>query len=238
MHTDTPRGVRPYGRSGAAALAALSVLATGGAVIGAPGIANAASIAVDAFVSGDAVAQSAPIAMAAKVRPLAGPVLPASTGPALETQSQLSADRAIILSGQSIVLVGRITYGSAGKPFRSQPVRLEEGTGATWKTVGNALANPDGSVTYTVKPTKSTSYRLSYVGARTFGGSSSAVQSVTVKAPPPPPPVVRTARASSPASSSSSGGSWAPAGVSQIGSNGRVERQRRRCGGGRRSAER
>ena len=218
MHTDTPRGVRPYGRSGAAALAALSVLATGGVVIGAPGIAHAASIAVDAFVGGDPIARSgSAAAVAASVRPFAGPVLPASTGPALATQTQLSADKPIVLSGQSIVLVGRLTYGAGGKPFRSQPVRLEEGTGSNWKTVGNALANPDGSVTFRVKPTKSTSYRLSYIGARAFGGSSSAVQAVTVKAPPPPP-VVRTTTVSS----SSSGGSWAPAGASHIGSNGRA----------------
>jgi peptidoglycan DL-endopeptidase CwlO len=217
VHTDTPSGVRPYGRTGAAALAALSVLATGGVVIGAPGIAHAASIAVDAFVSGDPAARSGlAAAAAASVRPFAGPVLPAQTGPALATHSQLSADKAMILSGQSIVFVGRVTFGAAGKPFRSQPVRLEEGAGANWKTVGNALANPDGSVTFTVKPTKSTNYRLSYVGARAFGASSSVVQAVTVKAPPPPP-VVRTTTVSS-----SSGGSWAPAGVSKIGSNGRA----------------
>ena len=216
MHTDTPHGVRPYGRTGAAALAALSVLATGGVVIGAPGIAHAASIAVDTFVSGADLARPGSATTAAVLQ-FAGPVLPASTGPALATQSQLSADKAMILSGQSIVFVGRITYGAAGKPFRSHPVRLEEGAGTNWKTVGNALANPDGSVTFTVKPTKSTNYRLSYLGARAFGASSSAVQAVTVKAPPPPP-VVRT----STASSSSSGGGWAPAGVSQIGSNGRA----------------
>ncbi len=214
MHTDTPAGVRPYGRTGAAALAALSVLATGGVVIGAPGIAYAASIAADALVKESPAAPSGSAATA-PFRTFAGPVLPVPASAALATQSQLSADKAIILSGQSIVIAGRVTYGAAGKPFRSQPVRLEEGAGTNWKTVGNALANPDGSVTFTVKPTKSTNYRLSYVGARAFGGSSSAIHAVTVKAPPPPA-VRRTT------TSSSSGASWAPAGASQIGSNGRA----------------
>ena len=36
MYTDTPCGVRPYGRTGAATLAALSVLATGAVVVGSP----------------------------------------------------------------------------------------------------------------------------------------------------------------------------------------------------------
>jgi cell wall-associated NlpC family hydrolase len=206
VHTDTPQGVRPYGRTGAAALAALSVLATGGAVLGTPGIAHAASITVDTLIA----AESSP---AIARRAFVGPHLPVSTGPAMATQSELAADKMTILSGQSIVLVGRVTYGTGGKPFRGQPVRLEQGSGADWKTVGTALANADGSVTFTVKPATSTNYRLSYVGARAFAPSSSAVQSIGVKAPPP---VVRR----SPTTSSSSG--WAPAGVSQIGSNGQT----------------
>jgi cell wall-associated NlpC family hydrolase len=229
VHTDTPRGVRPSGRTGAAALAAISVLATGGVVLGAPGIAYTAPIAVDAFgvdtfinggfINGATAAGSArPVAAVAAVGTFAGPVLPTHTGPARITHSHLSVDKAIVLSGQSIVLSGKLTYGTADKPFRSQPVRLQEGSGANWKTVGTALANPDGSVTFTVKPTKSTSYRLSYAGIRAYGASSSAAQVVAVKMPPPRP-VVRTTTTSS---SSSSGGSWAPAGVSQIGSNGRA----------------
>jgi len=67
-----------------------------------------------------------------------------------------------------------------------------------------------------VKPTKTTSYRLSYAGIRAYVGSSSPAQVVGVKVPPPT--LVRR----TPTATSSSGGHWAPAGVSQIGSNGRA----------------
>jgi cell wall-associated NlpC family hydrolase len=106
-----------------------------------------------------------------------------------------------------------VTYGSAEIPVRSQPVRLEESAGTKWKTIGGALVNVDGSVTFTVKPAASAKYRLSYAGVRTLGASVSTVQTVTVKFPPPAP--VRTTRASTTSS-------WAPAGVSQIGSNHRA----------------
>ncbi len=220
MHTDTPHGVRPYGRTGAAALAALSVLATGGVVIGTPGIAYAGSLAIDAFISGPLgsgnTAARSGLSVEASPVAFAGPIIPPHSGPVRLTYSKLSADKTIILSGQSIVLSGRLTYSTTEKPLRSQPVRLEEGSGANWKTVGTALANPDGSVTFRVKPTKTTSYRLSYAGIRAYVASSSPAQVVSVKVPPPP--VVRR----TPTTSSSSSGNWAPAGVSQIGSNGRA----------------
>jgi cell wall-associated NlpC family hydrolase len=84
-----------------------------------------------------------------------------------------------------------------------------------WKTVGSALANVNGSVTFTVKPTTSAKYRLSYAGVRALGPSVSPVQDVTVKFPLPPTVVRRTTTVSS-------GSSWAPAGVSKIGSNHRA----------------
>jgi cell wall-associated NlpC family hydrolase len=65
-------------------------------------------------------------------------------------------------------------------------------------------------VTFTVKPTTSTAYRLAYLGVRAFGPSVSAEQLVTVKVPAPAAPSY---------SASSSSGSWAPAGISAIGAN-------------------
>jgi peptidoglycan DL-endopeptidase CwlO len=208
VYADTPRGVRPHGRVGAAALAALSVLATGGVILATPG----AAYAVDVLHRGQ---------LGTKVdkrtivdSEFSGPTV--SRDPVLTrvTHAFLAVDKPIVLSGQSIVLTGKLTYGASEIPARSQSVQLEVGAGGAWKTVGSALANVDGSVTFTVKPTASTKYRLSYAGIRTLGASVSPVQDVTVKFPPPAAVVRRTTVATS--------SSWAPAGVSQIGSNHRA----------------
>ncbi len=113
------------------------------------------------------------------------------------------------------MLTGRLTNGVTNKPVSNNALRLEESSGGEWKTVGSALANSDGSVTFTVKPSASASYRLSYAGVWTLAASVSAEQSVTVKTPPPPPPPV--VRVSAPASSG-----YAPASAAGIGSNGQA----------------
>jgi cell wall-associated NlpC family hydrolase len=196
------------------------VLATGGVVLASPDASYAAPAAARGFQGGHAFVRfgqsTIPPSLTAS---FAGPAVPPSPKFARITHSYLAVDKATVLSGQSIVLAGRVTYGADERPIRSQPVRLEEGAAGSWKTVGNALANPDGSVTFTVKPAKSTNYRLNYGGMRALSSSVSPTQAVTVKVPPPPPPVV--VRTVSSSSSTSSGGNWAPAGVSQIGSNGR-----------------
>src|SRR5690606_35935567 len=123
---------------------------------------------------------------------LAGPLPPATSAPARGTIATLAADKAIILNGQSIVFTGTLTLGKFGVPLTNHAVRLEESAGGEWKTVANALASADGSVSFTVKPSTSTKYRLAYAGTRTLRATISAEQAVTVKQPPPPPrPVVR-----------------------------------------------
>jgi cell wall-associated NlpC family hydrolase len=126
------------------------------------------------------------------------------------THSVLSVDKAVVLSGQSIVFTGRLTFGAADTPAPNQSMRLEQSAGGDWKTIGSALATADGSVTFTVKPATSTKYRLAYMGVRAFGPSVSAEQLVTVKVPPPAAPSY---------SASTSSGGWAPAGISAIGAN-------------------
>jgi len=128
------------------------------------------------------------------------------------THASLSASDGAVLSGQSIVFTGKLTYGTADAPAPSQSVRLEQSAGGEWKTVSSALASADGSVTFTVKPTASTNYRLSYAGVKAYSPAVSTEQFVTVKQPPPPASTSST-------SSSGSGSSWAPAGVSAIGTN-------------------
>ncbi len=212
MYADTPRGVRPYGRAGAAALAALSVLATGGVILATPAASYAGPVTADPVHRGQFGAKFDKRTIVDSG--FTGPTVPFTPFLARATRTSLAVDKPIVLSGQSIVLTGKLTYGASEFPARSQSVRLEMDAGSMWKTVGSALANVDGSVTFSVKPTTSAMYRLSYAGIRTLGASVSEPQAVTVKAPPPPP-VARTKTVSS-------GSSWAPAGVSQIGSNHRT----------------
>jgi cell wall-associated NlpC family hydrolase len=125
------------------------------------------------------------------------------------THASLSASDGAVLSGQSIVFTGKLTYGAADTPAPNQSVRLEQSASGEWKTVGAAVASADGSVNFTVKPTASTSYRLAYAGVRSFSPSVSPEQSVTVKLPAP----------TTSSSSSSGSGSWTPTGLSTLGAN-------------------
>jgi cell wall-associated NlpC family hydrolase len=198
--------VRPSGRVGAATLTALSVFA-GSVVLGTPAAAYAAPSIGAAW--GTSVHNGQKDGAAVR-----------NTGPAVSwqslaraTRSSLAADKASVLSGQSIVFSGRIVDDVDALPMRNQSVRLESKDGATWKTVDSALANADGSVTFTVKPTTTGSYRLSYAGVRAFAASTSEEQQVTVKQP------ATVVKRTSTSSGSSSSSNWAPAGVSVIGSN-------------------
>jgi cell wall-associated NlpC family hydrolase len=195
--------VRLQGRANAAALAAVSLLATGAVVVATPGVATASMVSIH---YGQAVAG---LSSRLGADGLVGPFV-SRTGPARATQSVLGVDKNSVLSGQSIVFTGRLTTGAVQAPGAKQPVRLEAFSGGAWKTVGNALASNDGSVTFTVKPTGSTKYRLAYAGVLTLSPSVSAEQVVTVRVP------VR----STGSSSSGSGSSSRPASATNIGSNG------------------
>lgn len=185
-------------------MAAVSVLATAGVAVTTPGIAYAA-------VPLQAAAAAEVSSAATSVRALAGPVM-RWRGDVYPTQSTLTVDKAEVSSGQSIVFTGKLTFGKGKEPVVSQSVRLESRSGGEWKTVGHALSNADGSVTFTVKPSASTKFRLAYSGVMTLTPSTSQEQSVTVKVP-----VRRTATTTS--SGSGSSGRVA-ASIAVIGSNG------------------
>jgi len=197
------RGFRPHGRTSAATLAALSVIATGGVVLATPGVAHA--VAAEPVQSGQSIVALSPVV---------GPVVPPTSAPARGTSIALTVDKATILDGQSIVFNGTLTLRKKGTPLTNQAVRLEENSGGEWKTVASALAAADGTVTFTVKPTTSAKYRLAYAGVQTLRASVSPEQVITVKKPPPPPPPPpRTSSVASNRSASS-------AGTSKIGANG------------------
>jgi cell wall-associated NlpC family hydrolase len=55
----------------------------------------------------------------------------------------------------------------------------------TWKAVESRATSSDGYVAFTVTPTRSSTYRLSYSGARALDASDSAPKTVTVTRPSP-----------------------------------------------------
>jgi cell wall-associated NlpC family hydrolase len=196
------RGFRPHGRTGAATLAALSVIATGSVVLATPGVAHAAS------------AEPVQLGQSIVVRPaILGPVVPPTDAPARGTSIALTVDKATILDGQSIVFNGTLTLRKKGTPLTNQALRLEENTGGEWKTVASALASADGTVTFTIKPTTSAKYRMTYAGIQSLRAAVSVEQEITVKKPPPPPPPA-------PRVSSVSNRSTPSTPVSAIGANG------------------
>jgi cell wall-associated NlpC family hydrolase len=201
--------VRPHGRTSAAALAAVSVLATAGVTVATPGIAYAASNRLAAVADISAVA-----AAPESLRTVAGPAM-WWHGDVYPTQSSLAVDKSEVSSGQSIVLTGRLTFGKGQEPVVSQSVRLESKADGQWKTVAYALSDADGGVTFTVKPSASTKFRLAHSGVPALAPSQSVEQSVSVRAP-----VRATATASRSASSGSSGSTRVAASVGGIGSNG------------------
>jgi cell wall-associated NlpC family hydrolase len=214
VYTDTPDGVRPYGRTGAAALAALSVLATGAVVAGSPTSAFAAvpsstfATRMSLVDSPLLVAQSWPIDKPSALR---GPNAKMSSRFARPTHSYLTVNESTVLKGKEVVFAGKLTFGPDELPLASHPVRLESGSGDSWTTVANGLIAPDGTVSFTVKPSRTTTYRLSYAGVRPLGASISPAQTVTVKVPPPPPPPPRPVVTTS---------TYKPAGTGTIGANG------------------
>jgi peptidoglycan DL-endopeptidase CwlO len=213
VYTHTPRGVRLHGRTGAATMAALSVLATGAVVVATQSTAFAASDA-------ETIVPIAQISL--PVPAFAGPARHTKRG-VRATASTLAADTTSVKQGQQVVLAGSLTFGAAARPVVNHPVRLEASTGGDWMTVASQLVNPDGSVSFVVSPAKTTKYRLTYAGAGTLKASSSAEQDITVKLPPPPPPpVVRTVSTSSSYSYTPNTGSIGSAGVPGSGSGAAV----------------
>lgn len=204
MYEVAPQGMRPRGRRSAATLAAaLSVVASGVVVATTPGSAYAAITVYRGQIEAASLAR--PTAA------IVGPVVSTGGIPRV-THATLSVDKSSIQTGQSIVFHGRLTFSSAKLPVRDQALRLQSSTGGEWKTVGDALANADGTVTFTVKPTASAKYRLAFAGLRAISGSVSPEQAVTVRVP--------VARTISGSSSSSGSGGRPPASVAFIGSHG------------------
>lgn len=130
-----------------------------------------------------------------------------------ETSSVLVANRKKIYTGRTVKLTGKVTYGANATLVRGQTVTLQLRDGASWKAVTTKTLSPDGTVTFAVKPNRTTTYRLAYNGSSPLVASVSSGQTITVTAPPPPPPVTSTT------SSSGSSGGWSTASATGTGAD-------------------
>jgi cell wall-associated NlpC family hydrolase len=84
-----------------------------------------------------------------------------------------------------VKLSGQVTYGVGGLAVRAQTVALEAKSGSTWKTVTSETLSDDGTVIFSVKPSSTTTYRLTYAGVGPLAPSVSSGQTVSVTAPAP-----------------------------------------------------
>jgi len=182
VHPVTPRGVRRYGRSSAVALAALGVLA-GGVAVATPALALTAT--PTAVVSTAATTYTAPSSPTAATTPTAAAAAATRLAAATRvTHAYLWSNRSTSRPGQSVKLTGKVTYGASKARIRSQIVKLQVRTGPAWKTIWTKRPSANGYAVFWVKPGRSTTYRLAYVGATSLGRSASTREVITVKAAP------------------------------------------------------
>lgn len=181
MHPVTPCGVRRYGRPSAVALAALGVLA-GGVAVATP--ASALTAAPTAVVSTAATTYTAASSLTAATTPTAVAAASRLAAATRVTHTYLWSNRSTCRPGQTVKLTGKVTYGTSKARIRSQIVKLQVRGANAWKTVWTKRLSGNGYAVFWVKPTRSTTYRLSYMGATALGTSVSTREVITVKAAP------------------------------------------------------
>lgn len=104
--------------------------------------------------------------------------LPSTTGASQSATSLVMP--ASVRYGTSARGTGVLTY--AGKPLASRTVSVFAQTvgTTTWSRVASVATTSTGAFTYTVKPSRSTRYRVGYAGVGAVGGSYSTIRTVAV----------------------------------------------------------
>jgi cell wall-associated NlpC family hydrolase len=99
----------------------------------------------------------------------------------------LTANLTHIRAGTEVRFTGTVSYSvdlfGADISVRNQAVTLQAQRGSTWDTVATGVLSDAGTVTFTVRPTASRTYRLAFPGTRGLGAASSKVLSVAVASP-------------------------------------------------------
>jgi cell wall-associated NlpC family hydrolase len=97
----------------------------------------------------------------------------------------LWSDKKSVRTGGTVQLTGQVSYGLTPNLVRAQVMKLQVKSGEAWTDVAARDAAADGHVVFTVKPAKSTTYRLAYPGVPALAGSASAATTLTVISPSP-----------------------------------------------------
>jgi peptidoglycan DL-endopeptidase CwlO len=99
----------------------------------------------------------------------------------------LTANLNKVRPGADVQFTGTVSYSvdlfGADISVRDQAVALQAQRGSTWDTVASGVLSDAGTVTFTVKPTASRSYRLAFPGTRGLDAASSKTLTVAVASP-------------------------------------------------------
>jgi peptidoglycan DL-endopeptidase CwlO len=185
----------------ATTLVALGVVVSGSVAMASPASAASATqkaATQKAFVT--ATTQSPATSLDALNAPFAAsragsPVI--RTSALRATTTTVWSDHDSVRSGDAVHIAGTVTYGANQLRARSHVVDLQIMSDNTWKAVESRATSSDGYVAFTVTPTRSSTYRLSYSGAEALEASDSPPKTVTVTRPSP----VKRSSSSSPISS-------------------------------------
>lgn len=109
------------------------------------------------------------------------PSVPTSTSPD-PTISKLSASASVIFAGRSVTLTGRLLDAATTLPVAGAPVQLCAVTRSSTPACTSTTTDANGMVVGVAKPTRRTTYWLSYAGSDTLAPSTSRMRAVLVRA--------------------------------------------------------
>src|SRR3954470_8989870 len=170
-----------YRRPSAITLTAVCVLAGGGIATAAP--ASASETAVTPVAATTVIG---PLPWRAGSQPLVW-TQPVHRAPVRRFVSHLTAaaitpSKTTVRPGVAVTLTGTVSYGAAVL-VRAQLVTLQVQKGSSWQAVETQRLSGTGSATFTVKPTGSQTYRLTFGGSRGLTPAISPPTKITVAAP-------------------------------------------------------
>lgn len=101
--------------------------------------------------------------------------------------ASLKPNRTSVSAGQLVTFTGHVSPCATG-----QTVTLQRYTGTAWTTVTTAILSSQCTWTRVVRPTATTSYRLSVPRRGNYAPTYSATVKITFTGPAPTPPVITT----------------------------------------------
>jgi 5-hydroxyisourate hydrolase-like protein (transthyretin family) len=110
------------------------------------------------------------------------PTTDLSVTPVDPTISKLSASASVIWAGRSVTLTGRLLDATTAQPVANAPVQLCAVTRTSTAACVNLTTDANGVVTGVAKPTRRTTYWMSYAGSDTLSRSTSRSRTVQVRA--------------------------------------------------------